>query len=58
MKYYRWLLIVWTLRVSLACDDHRRVAVAEQQGEHVDDLLYYHQYYFPNLMDGLNLVRD
>ena len=51
MKYYRWLLIVWTLRVSLACDYYHRGAYGRLA-------VLYHQYHFPNLMDGWNLVRD
>ena len=37
MKHYWWLLIVFILRVSLACDDYHRVLVTEQGGEHIDD---------------------
>ena len=37
VKHYWFLLIVLTLRVSLACDYYHRVLVAEQGGEHIDD---------------------
>ena len=36
VKRYWWLLIAWTLMVSLACDYHR-VLVAEQGGGHTDN---------------------
>ena len=59
VKHY-WFLNVVTLRVPLACDYYHRVLVAEQGGEHIDYqvlVVLYHQYYFPNLIDGWNLVQ-
>ena len=47
---YRWLRIVLILRVSLVCDCHHPVLVADQGGQQNDDLLFY-QYHFSNLMD-------
>ena len=35
VKHYWWLLIVLSLRVSLACDYCQRVLVAKQGGEHI-----------------------
>ena len=47
MKRYWWLLIVLTLRISLACDYYDRVLVAELGGEHIDDELSY----IPNIIE-------
>ena len=57
VTHYTWYLASMTLWVSLVCDYHHRVPVADNGGQHNDQLLH-QSVLFPNMIDGWDLLRD